>query len=76
VNDEEDVNKVIKYFCYDHVYVLLQFLGIVSKMMDIIKPANGEHLVVEGFLQPHCSQLEHCFAALVVIRSLMAETRG
>jgi serine/threonine-protein phosphatase 2A regulatory subunit B'' len=41
--------------CMGHEVV--PFEDMLCQMMDMIKPANGEHLVVEDFLQPHCSQV-------------------
>jgi len=41
--------------CMGHEVV--PFEDMLCQMMDMIKPANTEHLVVEDFLQPHCSQV-------------------
>ena len=41
--------------CMGHEVV--PFEDMLCQMMDMIKPANKEYLVVEDFLQPHCSQV-------------------
>lgn len=41
--------------CMGHEVV--PFEDMLCQMMDMIKPANTEYLVVEDFLQPHCSQV-------------------
>jgi len=41
--------------CMGHEVV--PFEDMLCQMMDMIKPANTEHLVVEDFLQTHCSQV-------------------
>ncbi|KAL3808014.1 hypothetical protein ACHAXA_004967, partial [Cyclostephanos tholiformis] len=41
--------------CMGHEVV--PFEDMLCQMMDMIKPANKEHLIVEDFLQPHCCQV-------------------
>jgi len=41
--------------CMGHEVV--PFEDMLCQMMDMIKPANTDHLVVEDFLQHHCSQV-------------------
>lgn len=41
--------------CMGHEVV--PFEDMLCQMMDMIKPANTDYLVVEDFLQPHCSQV-------------------
>ena len=41
--------------CMGHEVV--PFEDMLCQMMDMIKPANTEYLVVEDFLQPHCFQV-------------------
>ena len=41
--------------CMGHEVV--PFEDMLCQMMDMIKPANSEYLVVEDFLQEHCSQV-------------------
>ena len=41
--------------CMGHEVV--PFEDMLCQMMDMIKPANTECLVMEDFLQPHCSQV-------------------
>lgn len=41
--------------CMGHEIV--PFEDMLCQMMDMIKPANTEYLVVEDFLQPECSQV-------------------
>ncbi|KAL7531569.1 hypothetical protein ACHAXR_008914 [Thalassiosira sp. AJA248-18] len=41
--------------CMGHEVV--PFEDMLCQMMDMVKPANTEHLVVEDFLQAHCSQV-------------------
>jgi serine/threonine-protein phosphatase 2A regulatory subunit B'' len=41
--------------CMGHEVV--PFEDMLCQMMDMIKPANSSFLVVEDFLQPHCSQV-------------------
>ncbi|KAL7458182.1 hypothetical protein ACHAWC_009727 [Mediolabrus comicus] len=41
--------------CMGHEVV--PFEDMLCQMMDMIKPANSDYLVVEDFLQPHCSQV-------------------
>jgi serine/threonine-protein phosphatase 2A regulatory subunit B'' len=41
--------------CMGHEVV--PFEDMLCQMMDMIKPANMEYLIVEDFLQAHCSQV-------------------
>ncbi|KAL9183981.1 hypothetical protein ACHAXT_002067 [Thalassiosira profunda] len=41
--------------CMGHEVV--PFEDMLCQMMDMLKPASTEYLVVEDFLQPHCSQV-------------------
>lgn len=41
--------------CMGHEVVL--FDDMLCQMLDMIKPANTDYLLVEDFLQPHCSQV-------------------
>ena len=61
--------------CMGHEVV--PFEDMLCQMMDMIKPANTEHLIVEDFLQPHCSQVSGAlFDALVnVNKYVMFEQR-
>jgi len=41
--------------CMGHEIV--PFEDMLCQMMDMIKPTNPDHLVVEDFMQPECSQV-------------------
>ena len=62
--------------CVGHEVV--PFEDMLCQMMDMIKPADLDYLVVEDFLQPHCSQvvLGALFDALFIVNKyVMFEQR-